>query len=270
MGMKNGRRKDFIRFLPAGQGDKTETLKQAALPPETLKLFNFYLKNKTIINLLNYKIMRKIFLFLFAAVLSIGTAMAEVVTITGDDCALEYTVEDGRALIITGTYLEQHSFELTLVGELDMSEDASFVCDMQMMKIGEFGSVAWADEGTATVTIYHAAIGITATGLFDSAGDDQNTYNLEDVLAFPKSSAGGDDIAVDGAFTVDMPNLVATMDPALTFTASGEETGMPLGTVQTYLECDWNGVFDIYCFALMHARFPFWHCIDYTERFFVK
>ena len=182
--------------------------------------------------------MRKIFLFLFAAVLSIGTAMAEVVTITGDDCALEYTVEDGRALIITGTYLEEHSFELTLIGEIDLTAE-SFDCDMQMMKIGEFGSVAWADEGTATVAIYPAAIEITATGLYDQAGEDQNTYNLDGVLAFPKSSAGGDDIAVDGAFTVDMPNLVAYMDEVLAFEASGEETGMPFGTVQTYLECDW-------------------------------
>ena len=184
--------------------------------------------------------MRKIFLFLFAAVLSITTAMAEVVTITGDDCELEYTVEDDRALIITGTYLEQHSFELTLIGEIDLNAE-SFDCDMQMLKIGEYGSVAWADEGTATVTIYPAAIEITATGLFDSAGDDQNTYNLEGVLAFPKSSAGGDDIVVDNEFLVDMPNLVATMDPALTFTASGAETSMGLGTVETYLECDWNG-----------------------------
>ncbi|MBO5817848.1 MAG: hypothetical protein J6R26_07940 [Paludibacteraceae bacterium] len=184
--------------------------------------------------------MRKIFLFLFAAVLSIGTAMAEVVTITGDDCALEYTVEDGHALIITGTYLEEHSFELTLISdeEIDLTAE-SFDCDMQMMKIGEFGSVAWADEGTATVTIYPAAIGITATGLFDSAGDDQNTYNLEDVLAFPKSSAGGDDIAVDNEFFVDMPSLTVTMDEILAFEATGQETNMGLGTVVTYLECDW-------------------------------
>ena len=184
--------------------------------------------------------MRKIFLFLFAAVLSIGTAMAEVVTITGDDCALEYTVEDDRALIITGTYLEQHSFELTLIGEIDLNAE-SFDCDMQMMKIGEYGSVAWADEGTATVTIYPAAIEITATGLFDSAGDDQNTYNLEGVLAFPKSSAGGDDIAVDNEFFVDMPSLTVTMDEILAFEATGQETGMPLGTVVTYLQCDWFG-----------------------------
>ena len=182
--------------------------------------------------------MRKIFLFLFAAVLSIGTAMAEVVTITGDDCALEYTVEDDRALIITGTYLEQHSFELTLIGEIDLNAE-SFDCDMQMMKIGEYGSVAWADEGTATVTIYPAAIEITATGLFDSAGDDQNTYNLEGVLAFPKSSAGGDDIAVDNEFFVDMPSLTVTMDEILAFEATGQETSMGLGTVVTYLECDW-------------------------------
>ena len=186
--------------------------------------------------------MRKIFLFLFAAVLSIGTAMAQgqVVTITGDDCALEYTVEDDRALIITGTYLERYSFELTLVGELDMTVDASFDCDMQMMKIGEYGSVAYADEGTATVTIYTAAIEITATDLFDSAGDDQNTYNLEGVLAFPKSSAGGDDIAVDREFTVDMPSLTVTMDEILAFEADGQEMGMGLGTVVTYLECSWE------------------------------
>ena len=182
--------------------------------------------------------MRKIFLFLFAAVLSIGTAMAEVVTITGDDCALEYTVEDGRALIITGTYLEQHSFELTLTGEIDMTAE-SFVCDMQMMKIGEYGSVAYADEGTATVTVYPAAIEITATGLFEQAGENQNTYNLEGVLAFPKSSAGGDDIAVDNEFFVDMPSLTVTMDEILAFEATGQETSMGLGTVVTYLECDW-------------------------------
>lgn len=184
--------------------------------------------------------MKKIFLFLFAAVLSIGTAMAEVVTITGDDCALEYTVEDGRALIITGTYLEEHSFELTLISDEEIDLTAgSFECDMQMMKIGEYGSVAWADEGTATVTIYPAAIEITATGLFDSAEDDLNTYNLDGVLAFPKSSAGGDDIAVDGEFTVDMPSLTVTMDEILAFEATGQETSMGLGTVVTYLECDW-------------------------------
>ena len=188
--------------------------------------------------------MREIFLFLFAAVLSIGTAMAQgqVVTITGDDCALEYTVEDGHVLIITGTYLEQHSFELTLISDEEIDLTAgSFVCDMQMMKIGEFGSVAWVDEGTATVTTYPAAIEITATGLFDSAGDDQNTYNLEGVLAFPKSSAGGDDIAVDNEFFVDMPSLTVTMDEILAFEATGQETGMPLGTVVTYLQCDWFG-----------------------------
>ena len=162
-----------------------------------------------------------------------------VITITGDDCELEYTVEDDRALIITGTYLEQHSFELTLIGEIDLTAE-SFECDVQMMKIGEYGSVAWADEGTATVTIYPAAIEITATGLYDQAGDDPNTYNLEGVLAFPKSSAGGDDITVDGEFTVDMPSLTVTMDEILAFEATGQETGMGLGTVVTYLECDWE------------------------------
>ena len=185
--------------------------------------------------------MRKIFLFLFAAVLSIGTAMAQgqVVTITGDDCELEYTVEDGRALIVTGTYLE-NSFELTLLGTIDLDAE-SFECEVSVMKIGESGSVAWADEGTATVNVYPAGLGIDATGLYDQTGEDPNTYNLADLVALPKSSAGGEDIEVQNEFTADMPSLTVTMDEILAFEATGQEAGTRLGTVVTYLQCDWWG-----------------------------
>lgn len=181
--------------------------------------------------------MKKFFLFLFAAVLSIGTAMAEVVTITGDDCSLQYEV-DGVALMITGEYLGE-SFALTLIGEIDMTEYAVSVCEVQSMKIGDDGS-KWADEGTATVTIYPAGVEVSATGLYDQVGDDPNTYNLEAIFAFPKTVAGGEEIAVDNEFTVDMPSLTVTMDEILAFEATGQEMGMGLGTVVTYLECSWE------------------------------
>ena len=187
--------------------------------------------------------MRKIFLFLFAAVLSIGTAMAEVVTITENQCTLEYEV-DGRALLITGDYLGD-SFSLTLLSENDIDLTAeSFVCDVQTLNIADWSK--YADRGTATVTVYPEGIGITATGLYDIAGDDPNTYDLVDLWATPKEAAGGGDIPYDMEFTVDMTGLEATFDPLLTFAASGLSTdmslGAELGTVVTYLECSWEMV----------------------------
>ena len=185
--------------------------------------------------------MRKIFLFLLAAVLSIGTAMAETVTITENQCILEYEVA-GVALLITGEY-QGESFELTLINEdgIDLTA-ASFVCDVQTLNIANYSK--YADRGTATVTVYPMGIGITATGLYDAVGDDPNTYDLVDLWAEPKSSAGGDDVSYDAEFTVDMTGLEATMD--LTFAASGQSDdmslGAPLGTVVTYLECDWEAV----------------------------
>ena len=59
MGMKNGRRKDFIRFLPAGQGDKTETLKQAALPPETLKNRSAINRSRPMVEIRNIETARR-------------------------------------------------------------------------------------------------------------------------------------------------------------------------------------------------------------------
>ncbi|MBR5854727.1 MAG: hypothetical protein IKY87_03480 [Paludibacteraceae bacterium] len=185
--------------------------------------------------------MRKIFLFLFAAVLSIGTAMAELVTITENQCTLEYEV-DGRALYITGDYLGD-PFSLTLLSENDIDLTAeSFVCDVQSLNIANYSK--YADRGTATVKVYPYGIGISATGLYDFVGDDPNTYDLVDLWAEPKEAAGGDDVSYDAEFTVDMTGLEATME--LTFAASGQsddtQLGGPLGTVVTYLECDWEAV----------------------------
>ena len=187
--------------------------------------------------------MRKIFLFLFAAVLSIGTAMAEVVTITEYDCNLEYEV-DGRALLITGDYLGD-PFSLTLLSENDIDLTAeSFVCDVQTLNIAEWSK--YADRGTATVKVYPMGIGITATGLYDAVGDDPNTYDLVDLWATPKEAAGGGDIPYDMEFTVDMTGLEATSAPLLTFAASGQSDiqlgRAQLGTVVTYLECSWEEV----------------------------
>ena len=186
--------------------------------------------------------MRKIFLFLFAAVLSIGTAMAEVVTIIENQCTLEYEVES-VALMITGEYLGE-SFALTLINYdgIDLTAE-SFECDVQSLNIANYSK--YADRGTATVKVYPMGIGITATGLYDFVGDDPNTYDLVDLWAEPKSSAGGDDVSYDVEVTVDMTGLEATFDPLLTFAASGLSTdmslGAQLGTVVTYLQCDWFG-----------------------------
>ena len=200
--------------------------------------------------------MRKIFLFLFAAVLSIGTAMAEVVTITGGDhCSLEYVVDGENSLVITGSYFEE-PFALTLIGELDMSEYATFTCDVQEMNIANYNK--YANRGTATVMVYPAGIEISATRLYDSDGVDQNTYNLDAIFAFAKSSAGGDNIPADAELTVDMTGLEATFDPLLTFAASGLSTdmslGAELGTVVTYLECSWAEVDGAYPVDLANSH----------------
>ena len=199
--------------------------------------------------------MRKIFLFLFAAVLSIGTAMAEVVTITENQCTLEYEVA-GVALLITGEYLGE-SFALTLISdeEIDLTAE-SFVCDVQTLNIANWSK--YADRGTATVTVYPYGIGITATGLYDAVQEDPNTYDLVDLWATPKSSAGGGDVSYDMELTVDMTGLEATFDPLLTFAASGLSTdmslGAQLGTVVTYLECSWEEVDGAYPVDLAASR----------------
>jgi hypothetical protein len=128
------------------------------LPPETLKLFNFYLKNKTIINLLNYKIMRKIFLFLFAAVLSIGTAMAQT---THDVYAEGVTVEEAQwSINLYGSWNDQ---AVTVMLWQDNTQG--------------FGTYAANEE-----TGYDATIGVkeltpTTTGSYLDMGDGTFTFS---------------------------------------------------------------------------------------------
>ena len=138
--------------------------------------------------------MRKIFLFLFAAVLSIGTAMAENIVVSDG----QFVRSDGM-WTISGTYGD-YSVNVTLSETFDLAnptEVGPVMIDLFNDVLGEF---AGGGEGDATATVTDNKMTLTVEYIDWLT---EVTNNLEITAELPDPNA----VVIDATYAIEMHNL---------------------------------------------------------------